>query len=132
VPGKSAQGSLSKENAALNLMSRDGPREVTVKTGPVSPEVLAKEGFAASQHLDLVKIDVEGFEIEALRGLKQLSFDLLLIEISEERDNGFSIEDLHAIAKDEIGISLRELWTDAQPGTSDTRNVLFAVDLLHT
>jgi FkbM family methyltransferase len=124
VPGKSAQGSFSPSNATTNLMSSKNKSHVDVKSGPVEISDLRTVG-SDSTKFNLVKIDVEGFELEALKGLKHISFEFLLVEIAEDRDNGFTTKDVCSIAKQFLNIEIQEIYSDRQPNGSDPRNVLF-------
>ena len=124
VPGKSAQGSFSQLNALTNLMSSDENCSVDVISGPVE---LTDLNYSATGALnfDLVKLDVEGFELEAMKGLKNICFDFLLVEVAEGRDHGFTSKDVCLIAKQHLQIDIQEIFSDRQPNGADPRNVLY-------
>ena len=124
VPGKSAQGSFSQLNASTNLISSDGQCDVEVVSGPIEIIDLKSAGFNEST-FNLVKLDVEGFELEAIKGLKNISFDFLLVEIAEDRDHGFTSKDVCSVAEQYLEINLLEIFSDRQPNGADPRNVLF-------
>lgn len=126
VLGKSAQGSFSESNAKTNLISSKNYRKIEVLSGPVEREDLLSVGFL-DVHFNLVKIDVEGFELEALKGLQDISFSFLLVEIAEERDNGFSSTDVCDVAREKLGINLVEIFSDKVSNGYEPRNVLYKV-----
>ena len=124
VPGKSAQGSFSQLNATANLISFDINSHIDVVSGPIEIMDLKNAGTNESR-FNLVKLDVEGFELEAIKGLKNISFDFLLVEIAEDRDHGFTSEDVCSIAEQYLKIKIVEIFSDRQPNGADPRNVLY-------
>ncbi len=124
VQGKSAQGSFSRANSTTNLLSSEGHRSVLVQSGPVRIEDLQNAGCEVS-HFDLVKIDVEGYELEALKGLTQITFDFLFVEIAEDRDHGFCSADVIETALKVLGIQIEEIYSDKPASGAEPRNVLF-------
>lgn len=124
VPGKSAQGSFSQLNATTNLISSDSNSHIDVVSGPIEIIDLKNAGSNESR-FNLVKLDVEGFELEAIKGLKNISFDFLLVEIAEDRDHGFTSEDVCLIAEQYLEIKIVEIFSDGQPNGADPRNVLY-------
>lgn len=124
VPGKSAQGSFSQLNATTNLISSDSNSHIDVVSGPIEIMDLKNAGSNETR-FNLVKLDVEGFELEAIKGLKNISFDFLLVEIAEGRDHGFTSKDVCLIAKQFLEIDIVEIFSDRQPNGADPRNVLY-------
>ena len=124
VPGKSAQGSFSQLNATANLISFDINSHIDVVSGPIEIMDLKNAGTNESR-FNLVKLDVEGFELEAIKGLKNISFDFLLVEIAEDRDHGVTSEDVCSIAEQYLKIKIVEIFSDRQPNGADPRNVLY-------
>lgn len=124
VPGKSAQGSFSQLNATTNLISSDSNSHIDVVSGPIKIMDLKNAGSNESR-FNLVKLDVEGFELEAIKGLKNISFDFLLVEIAEDRDHGFTSEDVCSVAEQYLGINIEEIFSDRQPNGAEPRNVLY-------
>ena len=124
VEGKSAQGSFSKVNSTTNLLSSEKRRSVLVESGPIRIEDLRNAGCEVS-HFDLVKIDVEGYELEALKGLGGVTFDFLFVEIAEDRDHGFCSADVVDTAYRTLGIQIEEIYSDKPASGAEPRNVLF-------
>ena len=93
VRGKSAQGSFSVENARSNLLGAKEVETVTVESGPITELELAACGDRGTI-FDLVKLDVEGHELDALSGIKQLKFKYIQVEVAPDRPNGFSEQQL--------------------------------------
>jgi FkbM family methyltransferase len=78
VNGKSAQGSFSTSAATANLLKHSSPDQVTVKMIRLTEGQVREywdDGF-----VDLVKIDVEGFEDEVLSGLRECKFRYVWLE----------------------------------------------------
>jgi FkbM family methyltransferase len=89
VHGKSGQGSLFLKNANLQLLTNDDVSSVEVKL--IGPEELQLLTYPLTD-FDLVKIDVEGYELKVLRSLGSFRFKYLLIEINTKRIPEVSIE----------------------------------------
>ncbi len=64
---------------------------------PLNKNTLTK--YRLPSHVDLLKIDVEGAEVEALEALKSLTYTYLYIEVSLGRTEGARIEDIMSILK---------------------------------
>jgi len=123
VPGKSGQGSVYKSNSTLNLQPQKVETlEITVC--PIDTELMKREAIPAQ--FDLLKIDVEGYELEVLRGLQNVSWRFLFIEVSEGREGSVSIESIISRIHTVWNILPKLIWEDGPAGTS--RNVLFARD----
>ena len=121
VRNKSAQGSFSRDNAGRGLISGGEVESVSVSVGPYLSDTTVATAF------DLVKIDVEGFELEVIRGLAGVDFEFLLVEIDEVRDHGFTQLDLENVARDALGLVLHEVWCDRKTIKNGPRNVLYRV-----
>jgi FkbM family methyltransferase len=89
VQGKSGQGSVFKKNSMLNLQP-NSVESLSIAVQPLDAETQRVEKLPAQ--VDLLKIDVEGFELEALKGLKQVAWKYLYVEVSEGRDGAVSLE----------------------------------------
>lgn len=119
VRNKSAQGSFSRGNAARDLISGGEIESVSVEVGPYLADTSDGTAF------DLVKVDVEGYELEVIRGLVGVEFGFLLIEIDEDRDHGFTQQNLEDVVKTALGLDLREMWCDRETTKNGPRNVLY-------
>jgi FkbM family methyltransferase len=93
VEGKSAQGSMYAENAVKNLVGDPTARRVPIEEGPITSEQLVQVGWSPSQNIDLVKLDVEGYEMTALAGLSSIDFQFLWVEVIPDRHGGVSVDD---------------------------------------
>ena len=71
-PGRSAVGSILEDNAG----DKEGVEQVAIKLCH-DPSALTKR-----KSYDLIKVDVEGFEIEVIKSLKGINTRYLFIEIS--------------------------------------------------
>ncbi|MBI5497074.1 MAG: FkbM family methyltransferase [Deltaproteobacteria bacterium] len=60
--------------------------------------------------MDLLKVDVEGYELEALRGLKELRWKCLFIEVSEGRVGSLSLLALEEAIRSTWGERPRLVW----------------------
>jgi FkbM family methyltransferase len=92
VVGKSAQGSMYAENAVKNLVGDPTARRVPIEEGPITSEELVQIGWSPSHVVDLVKLDVEGYEMTALAGLSAIDFHFLWVEVIPDRHGGVSVE----------------------------------------
>jgi FkbM family methyltransferase len=93
VVGKSAQGSMYAENAVKNLVGDPTAQRVPIEEGPITSEQLVQIGWSPSQIIDLVKLDVEGYEMTALAGLSTIVFQFLWVEVIPDRHGGFSVDE---------------------------------------
>jgi FkbM family methyltransferase len=126
VPGKSAQGSISVSNATHGLLGHRIPVSSQVQIQPVNKSMLISLGLE-NFHFDLVKVDVEGAEISAIKGLREISFDYILVEVVEDREFGSNAQTI----KDEIlrvtSKTVEEVWSDDPIGDKSLRNILFQI-----
>ena len=122
VRNKSAQGSFLLANASRDLVGRSEVESVVVETGPF------RSGANQSVLFDLVKVDVEGFELEVMRGLVNVVFQYLLIEIDEHRENGFTQFELEEVVLNDLGYVLTEVFSDRASSELGPRNVLYRND----
>lgn len=125
VEKKSAQGSFSPMNAEAKLLVSKGTRTIEVQCGPMDQETRTEFGVD-SHHFTIAKIDVEGFEREAIKGLRDISFDFLLVEVAKSRDNGFTELEIVELVRETHDVQLVDIYKDGTD-SDETRNVLFAV-----
>jgi len=91
VPEKSGQGSIYKENASLNLLNAKTPVKTTVTLKPLTREFL--ENNCRGIYFDFVKIDVEGAETEVIKGLSNIEWRMMYVELSNDRGGATKIDD---------------------------------------
>jgi FkbM family methyltransferase len=89
VDGKSGQGSLFRANAVADLHATDA-RAQSVQIRKLNRERADELGIP--QRVDVVKLDVEGAEESALRGLAELDWRYMTIELSRDRAGGIALE----------------------------------------
>lgn len=61
---------------------------------------------------DLVKVDVEGYELEVLKNLKNISMKYLFTEVSVSRKKTFTHAQFYKVLRDDFGESdiLLSIW----------------------
>lgn len=113
VPGKSGQGSLSKEKANANLLSSVPVIETVVKLSCFDKAFLNARGMP--NHFEIVKIDVEGNESDTIKGITAITWDIMFVEVG-------IAEGLFKSQK-EIENQVKETWPEAvlmSTATNDT------------
>lgn len=103
VGGKSSQGSVHAENATLGLLGGEATK-VSVPIRRLTDERRAEYDVPA--HFDLVKIDVEGAERDALAGLAGVTWRNLLIELSVGRAGAMTRDELLDLCRRQWGSSV--------------------------
>jgi FkbM family methyltransferase len=92
--GKSAIGSMIKENAMY-----EGMHLSTVNVNLINePQLLT-----GCRHYDLVKIDVEGYELEVLRNITNITAKYVYVELSHNRQRNFKQSELFQTITDKFG-----------------------------
>ncbi len=119
----SPEGSFYKENMSQNYVRAD-VQETRVKTISLTKKNLQK--LKIPHTVDLVKIDVEGAEMEALQGLKNTSFKYLEIEVVRNREVGVSVEQVKKYFEKK-GIKVKLLHTDFFNKDSPAGNAIFEI-----
>lgn len=110
VPGKSSQGSVHATNATHGLIGGTAT-SVVVTLRPLDASAARENGVPAE--VDIVKVDVEGAEREALRGLAGVRWHFLLLEISQEREGSMTQDEALRLIKEIWGINAAVRWQSA-------------------
>lgn len=124
APSASAEGSLFPENMNQNYERKD-VKEIKVDLKSLSNKILKK--YHIPKKIDLVKIDVEGAEIDALKALRQIEFDFLLIEVSTRKRKGSDLETIKKTIKKIWGKKAIVLYYDLPEKNSPAANVLIKI-----
>lgn len=114
-PNKSGTGSLIKENSD-NVIDKD-IKEVKIK---LTSEV---KNLTKNTSYDLIKIDVEGSEIEVLGNLGGLKTKYLYIEISANRGKTYRTSEIYELIKSKLG-DFEVLFQDELHNNSVCFNIL--------
>lgn len=119
----SAEGSFYVENMSQNYVRTD-VQETKVKSLYLDSSNLKK--LKIPNNFDLVKIDVEGAEMEVLKGLVNISFRYLEIEVVKSRKIGITIKQVEEYF-DQKGMKVKLLYQDFFDNTSPAGNAIFEI-----
>ena len=89
-PEASAEGSFYQENIHQNY-HRENMKKTRVKIINLSKNL---KKLSLPRKYDLVKVDVEGAEMEVLKSLKNIDFNYLCIEVSIKRKGSGTLKDI--------------------------------------
>jgi len=123
-PSASAEGSLFQENMNQNFV-RKNIQKTRVKIVKLNPSIMKKLGIP--RKVDLIKIDVEGAEMDVIRSLKSIDFDYLYVEVSIKRKGGGSLKEIKELLKKEKGIDPKLIYYNVQSKFSSCANVIFSL-----
>jgi FkbM family methyltransferase len=104
VPEKSAQGSLYSENASAKLLKTD-LKKIHIECIALDSDAQAQWGMPS--FFDLIKVDVEGAEYEALEGLRDIRCRYLYMEVSDGRSGARNFSDFQRLLKNQWGRDFR-------------------------
>jgi FkbM family methyltransferase len=127
VPSKSAQGSILENKSSINLISTRAKMErISIKIAPFK-KARSDESFSYSlRRIDLLKIDVEGYERNALLGMKETIFDYLWVEMHYDSElTEENILDATGYLRPEANIKLISKKNEKEIGFNN--NVLYEV-----
>lgn len=126
VENKSAQGSLNFNSAKRNLLSSRGVSSVLANFQPITPNLVYSHGHA-NEVFDLVKIDVEGNEVSAIMGLKDLKFRYVLIEIDDSRGSESSYTEVVDQLEKTTNQLVTHIYSDFPTTDTTFSNALFKI-----
>lgn len=115
VPGFSGKGSFIKENAELNISSVRS-KEIGIVSNPFSSEFCARSHIPA--RYDLIKIDVEGYELSVIKNIVGIKTKALYIEFSNNREPRYSLLDLFDSIRAKFGKFKIQFCDEITPDTT--------------
>lgn len=124
VPGKSAQGSTRRENATAGLLVTNA-RAVRVPLQPLTTDTSAR--LEIPLQVDVLKVDVEGAEASALRGLAAVRWQWLALETSANRSGGLDLEAAVDLIDAIWGTRPRVAWADEVRRGAPARDVILSM-----
>lgn len=80
IPQKSGQGSIYRENADKNLLGQFSVKETEVDIRKLDRSFC--QNYLGGTHFDFIKIDVEGAEWEVLKGISDLTWHGMYVELN--------------------------------------------------
>jgi FkbM family methyltransferase len=124
VDEKSGQASVFRDNAALGL-----------RTGRILEQKVCLRRLSSARMADLeipaivdvLKVDVEGAEETALRGVADLQWRFLVIETSLDRDGGLTVSETLDLVESLWAVRPRVLWSADRPANSPTADLILAM-----
>ena len=103
VVGKSAQGSMIKSNADYKLLKKNYVNKIDVIEGPITNKIITDETNLSIDTFSIIKIDVEGYERDVLKGLQEMKTDYCWIETIKDRAGGISYEEAKLLVEEAFG-----------------------------
>lgn len=127
-PSASAEGSFFEANLYQNYLRNDAK---SISVSVIKPTKPLLHALNIPLEIDLVKIDVEGAEMEALKSLKDIRFKYLAIEVSVHRQGGGSLEKIRDFIEDEWGIPTQLLYYDSPDSNAPCGSAIFLLERGH-
>jgi len=124
-PEASAEGSFYKENLYQNYRRKE-IRETTINMIKLDKKKMQE--LKIPHKIDLLKIDVEGFEIEVLQSLRDIDFKYLSIEISLGRIGESSVGNIILLIKKIFNKDAKILYYNIPDKESLNANALFILN----
>jgi FkbM family methyltransferase len=123
VEGKSAQGSVYAENAAVNLL-QSGVKQLQVQLEYLSDAALAAHQLP--RDYDFVKIDVEGFETDVLASLDRIRWRFMYLEVSLARQGQTTLENVMKLIEQTSGQRPRLVHQQHSGDAAEVLHVILA------
>ncbi len=121
-PSVSAEGSLVKENMNQNYVKTD-VKEISIDVVKLDKNNLQK--LKMPSEFDLVKIDVEGAEVEVINSLKDINFKFLEIEVSTNRKGEGNLDNISALLEKVKGVKPKLVYYNPLGKDSPAANAIF-------
>lgn len=121
IENKSSEATVYKDSSKVKSQKVS----VSVKLITLSKNNISKYGF--KKYYDLIKIDVEGAELEVLNSIRNIKFKYLVIEVAIER-KGLTADDIKKYLKKRTNRKIRLLSVKKTNKFSSGGNAIFAVD----
>lgn len=124
VKGKSGQGSIHRENAVMNL---DASAVVSVDIAIEPLSANRARSFGMPAEVDLLKIDVEGAEADALAHVTGIRPRFVLMEVSVGRSGAAPISDLEDIMRTSWAAAPTLVWQSNASLAHGTQECLWRI-----
>lgn len=124
-PNASSEGSFYRENAIQTYNRRD-IKKSTVEVIKLTWDTLDKLGIPSK--FDLVKIDVEGAELEVLESIKNLNFKYLIVEVSVTRGGAGNLKNITNLIKKQWGVKPKLLSYNLFDKNSPAADAIFILE----
>jgi FkbM family methyltransferase len=117
----SAEASIFNEN-----LESDALKKVAVKLIILNEENIKR--YKLLRSYDLVKIDVEGAELEVLHSIKHLQFRFLSVEVAIKRERGIKVDDVTRFFLKHTRRKAKLLTIEMVSTNSPAGNAIFALN----